>query len=427
MDLINNLVFTTLNAVGNFGRVNSRYFEFGNRFLEPPGDVNAREEIPHFRDGFYSYNVRVIEEFCAFDDTAIIEEAIQRHWADMVTGRNYSLIPQPIVSIFRKPDGVLVPPYHLIYAYLFENTRAIQIFEKLIHLYLHDEKLKKATTSNRLAFQWIMNTEDLFFKSLSNNSYRNITSQLRISSDATRRNAYFRLLGMDLAFGDGLTNAPVNFIKAEFNNQSFILLFEKLLTEIWLAYTNARNSVGANTTDMFSIVDTAQKIQELLMSRRTTDTNFENYRYFNLSREEYSAVVMASWFYDVISYDSPLVEFLRCNGNTPGERLINIGNKVGIPAHSKSEGLLDIAPIMNTFLRRIELGDYNSQVDVKNIIESQSTAGAAPENIQALTDILSIINNWEKATGHKIKNPEMSITGNVKIQTNGVKVPQGLN
>jgi len=227
------------------------------------------------------------------------------------------------------------------------------------------------------------------------------------------------MFGMDLAFGDINSNSPVNFHKAEFNNQPFIILFESLIAEIWQAYTNARNQVGPNTTDMFQIVDTAQKLQEMLMSRRTTETTFNNYRYFNLSKEEYSSVVMMSWFYEVVSYDSPLIQFLRCNGTTPGERLINIGKKVGIPAHGKSEGLLDIAPVMNTLLRRIELGDFNqtNEAQVRTIIESQTPGSpATPAERQALTDLLLIINNWEKATGHRIKNPEARVNGTLKIE-----------
>jgi hypothetical protein len=424
MDIINNLLFTALNNVGNFGPLNPGFVNLPVLLTgSPPGQLPfVPIPVPQNRGNYYSYHIDVIQEFCAIDDSDYIDDAIQKHWADMVFGRNYTDPAVPtIYSAFRNPDppNNLVPPYHIIYAYLVENTRAAQIFERLVYLYLHDEKLKKATTPNRLAFQWIMNTEDLFFKGLSHNSYRNITSQIRSSIDATRRNAYYRLLGMDLAFGDSISNTPVNFYKAEFNNQPFIILFEKFLTEVWQAYTNARNQVGANTTDMFSIVDTAQKIQEMLMSRRTTDGNFANYRYFNLSREEYASVVMMSWFYEVISYDSPLIEFLRCNGNTPGERLINIGNKVGLPAHSKSEGLLDIAPPMNTLLRRIELGDYNVEIPVRRIIESQTTTlapPATPPEVQALTDILSIINNWEKATGHRIKNPEARLNGTLKIE-----------
>jgi hypothetical protein len=456
MDLINNLLFTArnttyeppkilepANAFKVFGPINPDFINILSELPSPLTPIN--------RGHYYSYNIETIQEFCAVDDSAFIENSIQKHWADIVKGRVYvnqqpQNPPMPgdpteYYSRFRSLPPVgqrldvsnLIPPYHLIYAYLVENTRCTQIFEKLLFMYMHDEKLNKATTAqsqNRLAFQWMVNTENLFYKYLPNTSYRNITSDFRQNADATRRHAYYRLFGMDLAFGDAVSNNPVSYYKAEYNNQPFILLFEKFLTEIWQAYTNASNTSGANTTDMFVIVDTAQKIQEMLMSRRTTDTTFDNYRYFNLSREEFSSVVMMSWLYEVVSYDSPIVNFLRCNGNTPGERLINIGNRVGLPAHSKSEGLLDIAPPMNTLLRRIELGDYsqNNEAGVTAIIKSQKDNLPQTDPIrQALNELLLIINNWEKATGHKIKNPEANVSGTVKVQQNGSSLKPVLN
>lgn len=441
MDLINNLIFTARN---NTSAPDSAtiFPPINPDFVDLPGLLPS-PFLPDNRGNYFAYNVDVIQEFSALEDSDFIDDAIQKHWADMVNGRSYTspnppannppLSPDPTIyfSRFRAvppsgqrlEKGNLIPPYHLIYAYLVENTRSTQIFERLIYLYMHDEKLNKATPAQdpniRRAFQWMVNTENLFFKYLSNASYRNVTSQLRQSPDATRRNAYYRMFGMDLAFGDNTSNTPVSFYKSEFNNQPFIILFEKFLTEIWQAYTNARNQVGPNTTDMFIIVDTAQKIQEMLMARRTTETTFNNYRFFNLSKEEYASVVMMAWLFEAVSYDSPIVNFLRCNGNTPGERLINIGNKVGLPAHNKSEGLLDIAPPMNTLLRRIEFGDYNAEDEARTIIESQtpaSTATAAQK--QALNDLLLIINNWEKATGHRIKNPEATLNGTARVQRN---------
>ncbi len=430
MDAINNLIFSALNNTG-IPQISSGFIGLPQELVSPttPGIINGLNS---------SYHIKIKEVFCTFDDSDYIDKAIQKHWTDMVYKRDYKNgsvvytaftdIPNPLTATQTDRDnqGVhLIPLYHLIYAYLVENTRIAQIFEKMLHMYTHDEKLTKATTSqNKSAFQWIMNTESLFYSNLSNTNYRNLKTQVRYHPEMTRRNAYWRLFGMDLAFGDLQSNTPVNYFKAEFNNQPFIVLFEKFLTEIWQAYANANNSSGPNTTDMFTIVDAAQKIQEMLMSRRTTETNFNNYRYFNLSKEEYSSVVMMSWFYEVISYDSPLIQFLRCNGGTPGERLINIGKKVGVPAHSKSEGLLDIAPPMNTLLRRIELGDYNVETTVTNIIKSQlnNLPINSPERM-ALNDLLQIINNWEKATGHKIKNPEANIKGTVRIQpqkVNGV-------
>jgi len=449
MDLINNLVFTARNNTGGpapapiFGPINP---DFVGLPVELPYPF-----LPSNRGNYFAYNIDAIQEFCAVEDSDFIEDAVQKHWADIVLGRSYTdpnpppnnppLVPDTTIyfSRFRAvpqpggklETGILIPPYHLIYAYLVENTRIAQIFERLLFLYVHDEKLNKVTPisiqDNRRAFQWMINTENLFFKYLSNASYRNVTSQVRQSPDATRRNAYFRMFGMDLAFGDINANSTVDFYKAQFNNQPFILLFEKFLIEIWQAYSNARNQVGPNTTDMFSITETSRKIKEMLMARRTTETTFENYRYFNLSKEEYASVVMMSWLYEVVSYDSPIVNFLRCNGNTPGERLINIGNKVGVTAHSKSEGLLDIAPPMNTLLRRTELGDYTDDVEVRAIIESQTPSSTStPAQRQALNDLLQIINNWEKATGHRIKNPEANIRGTVSIaqqqRTNGKPV-----
>ncbi len=442
MDLINNLLYTSRNITyslaldsNNKPVVKGSFNPVNPEFTLLDGSL-AESLKPLKRESYFSYNIKEIEEFCSADDPDFLEKSIQKHWADIVDGRSYTETAPPFngstvfYSPFRSrptesnPLGDLIPPYHLIYAYLVENTRCVQIFEKLLYLYMHDEKLNKATTpDNRKAFQWMINTEDLFFKYLPNTSYRNIKSDVRQSPDATRRNAYYRMFGMDLAFGDPVNNSPVNYFKAEFNNQSFIQQFERFLSEVWQAYVNASNTSGANTTDMFTIVDTAQKIQEMLMARRTTETNFNNYRYFNLSREEYSSVVMMSWLFEVLTYDSPLVNFLRCNGNTPGERLINIGNKVGLPAHSKSEGLFDIAPPMNTLLRRIELGDYNQDnaTEVEAIIKSQKNdlPNGDPRR-RALDDLLLIINNWEKATGHRIKNPATELsTAGVKSHQNG--------
>lgn len=410
MDIINNLVFTSLNQIGGFDGLDPIYSEYPLILLSNPDPAN--------QGGFFAYNLDVIEAFSSLDEPSLIDQAIQKHWADMIYGRDYFNQANTLVTAFRV-NGKLIPPYHLIYAYLVENTRMVQIMEKLLMLYQHDEKLQKATTANnRMAFQWIMNTEHLFFKYLSGFSFWNISSKIQSNAEAARRNAYFRLFGMDLAFGHMNTNASVDYYKAEFNNQGFIVLFERFLTEIWQAYTNAKNEVGPNSTDLYSICDTAQKMQEMLMSRRTTEDTFENYRYFNLSRIEYASVVMMAWFYQVISYDSPLVQFLRCNGNTPGERLTNIGKKVGISAHSKAEGLLDIAPPMNTLLRRVEFGDYNpnNEAQVSTIITSQAAGLAATDpNRMALADLLAIINNWEKATGHRIKNPEARLNGQVQI------------
>ncbi|MGB5434351.1 MAG: hypothetical protein WBM98_00560, partial [Maribacter sp.] len=208
-----------------------------------------------------SYPRNEIHNFIFYQDTSVIDKAIQKHWFDINNGP----ISPTGVAIFNPGDA---PPYHLIYAYLMENTRMYQIFEKLIFLYLNDEEIGIASASNgdhRMAFQWIHNTESLFFKHLSNNNFRNITSQIRSNQEAVRRNAYYRLFAMDLAFESG---GGAEYYKAKMANNEFIFLFEQFLTEAWQAYINAKNAVGANTTDYQKLVDMVTKLREILLARR---------------------------------------------------------------------------------------------------------------------------------------------------------------
>jgi hypothetical protein len=165
----------------------------------------------------------------------------------------------------------------------------------------------------------------------------------------------------------------------------------------------------------------AKKIRQMLLSRRGASNTLvlANYRFMNLSKEEYASVGFLTWLFFIISYDSPVVTFLGCQGNSAADRLSNIGKKVGLEPHKKSEALIDMASPMATILRNIEFGTFevdDPETWIKTVIESQkvpSPASAAQKN--ALQDILTVINNWEKATGHKIKNRESNITGVVRV------------
>jgi len=466
MDAIDNLIYCTLNQSaypslfisnplqGDFEVIGIN--EPANVFPQPapasPIPIPGGRYPSNFNvgTGITSYHEATRMQFVTLDNTHVIEDAITKHWYDIAnrvsytdtfgqvdpTGFNFpvynplnSQLP-PIPPAVKDVEAFVkfnTPPYHLIFSYLVENTRIAQIFEKMISMYVHDEKLTK--TNNVDAFRWIMNTEALFYCNARTADRRNVNSQLRPVSEAIRRNAYQRMFAMDLAFGDQ-NNNPYSYTKAEFNNSSFITLFESFLIEFWRGFTNANNTSGQNTTDTEHLEDLARRLQELLMSRRTTDLNFDNYRYFNLSMEEYSSYVFMYWLFFIISFDSPLVDYLNCNANTPGERLINIGRKVGLTAHTKSIAILDIAQPMNLILRSTELGLFNNANFLQRIIRSLSTINPivnptpTPQEINILNNMLLIINNWEKATGHKIKNPEASITGTVKVQQNGAGVKQ---
>ncbi len=77
----------------------------------------------------------------------------------------------------------------------------------------------------------------------------------------------------------------------------------------------------------------------------------------------------------------------------------------------------------------MELGLFNNSNFLQRVMRSLSTINPilnpTPQEINILNNMLLIINNWEKATGHRIKNPEANITGSVRVQQqqgNGVGV-----
>ncbi len=440
MDFIDHLIYTTntANVRGNFPPILSDNARTIPAIPVIPG-IPGRNEIPivlpaalpALPNNISSYPLNVRENYIFYDDLSVIDNAIQKHWFDITNG------PINLFNLFNPIDP---PPYHLIYSYLLENSRITQIIERLIYLYQHDEIIGIVSANDPIqqrAFQWIINTENLFFKTLKNSSYRNISGNLRPNNEANRRNAYYRMFGMDLAFGDpnNSGSSDYTYYKSKTANKEFILLFEQFLSEIWQAYINAQNTSGANTTDYQRIIDMAMKLRQMLMSRRGGNGNIDlqNYRFMNLSKEEYSSVGFMSWLLFIVSYDSPLVNFLGCQANTASERLGNIGKKVGIEAHKKTQSLFDMASPMATVLRQIEFGTFEliaPAVWIRRVIESQTILGAplaSPAQRAALIDLLLVINNWEKATGHKIKNPEGNITGTVRIQPNGVKAQPVIN
>jgi hypothetical protein len=431
MDILDNLIYATYGSAlepsttaGNIIPANPRIISdyIPAVFPTPPTPVNVGAN----GDKVFSYTAVDKMKFCSYEDPDVIETTILRHWYDVTAEVSYD-------SSGRKPAGTAQAStddrystfgdsstYHLILAYFLENTRMLQIFERLIEKYMLDEELGIA--DNSFAFNWIQNSERLFFK---NDTMRsaNIRSLIRPSADASRRNAYWRMFGMDLAFGDinSEANSQLLYHKAKISNQQFIVLFEKYLSEIWMSYSNANNSSGANPADINNVVDLATQLQELLVARRG-NVQVATYANQNLAREEFASVLTTTWFAFIISDDTPVVQFLNCQSSTIGERLMKIGNKVGIPAHSKCQSLFEMAGAASHVLRTIEIGNVlNNPALMPDILRSLIPS-ATPDarNMNLMTDLLILINNWEKATGHKIKNPGAgAISGSVKVQQNG--------
>jgi hypothetical protein len=434
MDNIDNLIYTALNDTGfdpNNQPVRGRRAIIDDLLSTASlqAELGAGATKPVWPSITYPDPIRTNFVHLKYPDA--IESAYEKHWYDIsdappappnvAVGQSPHYFFNDTSQIFTRLDEK--PLYHLMYAYLIENTRIAQIFERLISMYHAGEDIG-ITNNSEDAFRWMINTEYLFFKPSNSYSMKNITSLLRPDFEASRRNAYYRLFGMDLAFGrpNDPNTTGYNFVKPKASNSQFIPMFEQFLSEIWQAYINALNTSGVNTTDVNNLVDLADKLKELLDARRGDSRNYTTQ---NLSREEYSSCFMMTWYHFVVSYDSPLVQFLKCEGPTPDDRLGKIGLKVGIPAHSKCKALFDLAGPTADVLKILEdrTSVFHDSTQFSSLIQSKGTNSPyAP----FLDDIVLMINNWEKATGHRIKNPEANIRGTVSIAqprpTNGKQV-----
>jgi hypothetical protein len=119
----------------------------------------------------------------------------------------------------------------------------------------------------------------------------------------------------------------------------------------------------------------------MLQSRRNAGT---------LSREEFDAVAMLSWFHLTVETDTSIVIDLNARAQGVADRLLKIGERVGLPAHARSDAYFQLAaPLSNVLLA----------------IESNAVT-AAPQLYSGfyMNDMLAIITHWSVATGRNIKD-----------------------
>jgi hypothetical protein len=272
---------------------------------------------------------------------------------------------------------------HLIYAYMIENTRIYEIFRRVLHEFLHGEKLGVPTPA---AQHWLRVTEELFYRDPPPFSITTITSHVRADLRATRRNAYWRMFGMDLNHG-GDDGQPYPYVKADAYNNEFVAIFEELLREVWVAITNVGNQSGVNPTDRGKMENLATNLQNMLMSRRASG---------NLSREEFVCVTMMSWFHLSVEFDSPIIESLRARATGPEQRLFKVAERVGLPAHGISKSFFDIADPISQVLIQIEA----------------TGAGIVPGLLVPgllQNDFNTIITHWSLITGRDIKAGKVAV------------------
>jgi hypothetical protein len=276
---------------------------------------------------------------------------------------------------------------HLIYAYMIENTRVLDIFRRVAHAYLHGERLSVLRASSQ---RWLWTTEELFFRDPPSFSIGTQTSSIRPNLAATRANAYQRLFGMTLNPIDG--QRP-DFVVAEHANSDFVLALDELLFEIWQGRTNFANAAGARPTDDSKIAELATRLCDMFRSRRVEGT---------LSREEFTAVATMSWFHaTLLQGDHPIILDLRADANSAEERLFKIAQRVGFPAHGLAKSYFEIAEPLSRLLIAIEQGTFN---DVAAVPALYTPAAGGPSED---TDV--IMTHWSLIRGRDIKTKKVQV------------------
>jgi hypothetical protein len=271
------------------------------------------------------------------------------------------------------------PVHHIAYALCLENTRLVDVMRQVVTEYRFGERLPFASPATQ---RWLQVTEEVFFASPVPFSVRSLTSSLRPDAGAIRRNAYYRLLGMDLNHGteDG---RPYQFVKPDVSNRDFALAFETLLGEVWKGYANRNNLVAENPTDDTAIDELVRRLNEMLSARRQSG---------NLAREEFDAVATLSWFFLTVAYDTAIVTDLDATAFGIADRLRLIGQRVGVVPHARADSYFQLAAPMSAILRAIE----NDAVHL-----------AGPDSLyQGIYQplMLQIITHWSVATGRNLKD-----------------------
>ena len=282
---------------------------------------------------------------------------------------------------FKTNERGIVRWDHLIYAYMIENTRCYDIFYRVLEEFLYGEKLGVPTEES---YQWLRNTEALFFSDPHPFAIYSIKSHIRPDMGKTRRNAYYRMFGMDLNHGDK-DGKPANYPRPENANTNFGEIFREFCEEVWIGIENVGNTSGVNRTDTGNIAYNAKQLYDMFRTRRL---NAE------ISRVEFFSVAMLSWFHLTLQFNSPIVNDMRAEASNPEQRLFKIAQKVGMPAHALSENFFRMADALSRIFTQIELGTFNDSSAVEALFDPAS---------EAQKDMRLIITHWSNATGLDMK------------------------
>jgi hypothetical protein len=299
--------------------------------------------------------------------------------------------PNPLDAPGLSPPTGLAPVHHIAYALCLENTRIVDIMRRVVAEYRSGERLPAPSAAT---LRWLQVTEEVFFSSPVPFSVRSLASSVRPDMGAIRRNAYYRLLGMDLNHGaeDG---RPYSYVKPDVSNRDFAVVFESLLAEVWKGYINRTNWVAANATDDNAIDELVRRLREMLNARRQNGT---------LAREEFDAVTTLSWFFLTIAYNTVVVEDLNASAVGIADRLRLVGERVGVPPHARADSYFQLAAPMSAILRAIEA----------NAIAPGNASSLYSGTYQPL--VLQVITHWSVATGRNLKDTSIAQSTGAVLQ-----------
>lgn len=277
---------------------------------------------------------------------------------------------------------------HLLSSYVLENTRMVQIFTRVVREYRTGETLGVPSVATQ---RWLDTTEALLLGAWNPVPLWLSTSAARSDPEAVRRNAYWRLFGMDLSFGTD-DNRPATYGKASSANVTFVRLFEELLYEVWQAMVNLRNVAGVNSSDNDRIFAITQELKYLLRSRRQNAV---------LAREELAAATVLGWLNLTLDSNTSVVTDLKAQATSGGDRLRLVGDRVGLPAHSKSTSLITMAQDLSILMRTIE-ADIVTGPEFAWVLYDTVPPGPSP--IQPLGSFTRrVITEWSSAAGRDLK------------------------
>ena len=316
------------------------------------------------------------------ESPATIQTWLDTVWANgsAAWGERPPLVSKPVPA-----KALLVSWEHLIYAYLIENTLIYEVFAKVIREYVSGESLGPPDAE---AARWLRLTEALFYRHPAATLSYAVESELRPDHRAVRRNAYYRMFGMDLSHGPSEPQ-PYPYTRPAASNREFVSVLEELLRELWIGHIHASNTSGANPTDNARIGDKAQELHDMMNLRR---------KGWNLAREEFFAVATLGWFDYSLSFDSVIVKSLKAEGPSAPARLAKIARMVNMPLPRHAYEYFKMAMPLSRILQLIE----------KTANWSAGQAAALYTGA-VLPDVLTVIDHWSRATGRDVKSTRVQM------------------